>query len=923
MRKIAVFLLIAGLVFSLGAAVPAYAAEHEAKICKTSKCNTFTFDGRKSYDCDCSSCLTYAWDFGDGTTSTEPVVTHTYEKGGEYTVTLTVKDNSGLECDTDVTTEKVTVNTPPVAAFTAPEKACCGTEVTFDASSTTDDTPGNISYCWNFGDGTTGDGKVVTHTYNKSGSYKVVLNVDDGAGSACSTDCTSKCIAINAGPTADAGCDIERCVRATKGQEGGYAVCLDGSKSCDPENDCLTYAWDFGDGEKGEGAKVNHNYKNGGSYTATLTVDDGSGLACSTSTDTVSIKLQAAPIAVATGTEKICVGQDASFDGSGSSVEGGRALKYLWTFGDGATGEGVNVTHKYEKSGKHNVVLTVDDGLGTACSKAMDARCIYVNAGPTADAGCDVDMCIKACPGEGMKVMLDGSRSCDPENDCLTYKWDLGDGETAEGAKVCHVYKAGTYTATLTVDDGSGLACSSSTDTVSIRLVEAPIAAATGPEQVCVGEEAMFDGSGSSVAGGRDLKYSWCFGDGATGEGVKASHKYEKGGKYNVTLTIDDGLGTACSCATASTCISVNAGPTADAGCDVDMCIKGCPGEGAKITLDGSRSCDPDGNKLCYTWDFGDGETAEGAKVCHVYKAGTYTATLTVDDGSGLACSTSTDTVSIRLVEPPVAVAKGPECACVGESLTFDGSESGVADNRPLKYTWDFGDGETGEGETVAHTYQCSGTRKVTLMVDDGLGTACSKACATTCVTLNGAPTVSLPEMCDLCLDQCKGVAFKANACDPDGDKLCYTWDFGDGCTETAGASVRHTYTQGGHYTVSVVVDDGKGTPCSTASTATSFNINSAPTAAFEICKKCCVGMEQKFDAAKSNDPEGDALKYMWDFGDGETAEGANAVHTYTKPGTYKVVLTVDDGKGTHCSCSTACETICINAAPTAVIEVK
>lgn len=66
---------------------------------RTSKWNEFTFDATKSYDPDKQK-LSFCWDFGDGATSNEPVTRHAYTIQGDYTVTLTVKDDSGLTCDT-------------------------------------------------------------------------------------------------------------------------------------------------------------------------------------------------------------------------------------------------------------------------------------------------------------------------------------------------------------------------------------------------------------------------------------------------------------------------------------------------------------------------------------------------------------------------------------------------------------------------------------------------------------------------------------------------------------------------------------------------------------------------------------------------------------------------------------------------------
>jgi len=75
------------------------------------KYNIFIFDARESYDPDNQN-LSFFWNLGDGNTSTEPLLIHEYEKDGEYEVVLTVKDNSGLHCDTTATSEIIRVFPP-------------------------------------------------------------------------------------------------------------------------------------------------------------------------------------------------------------------------------------------------------------------------------------------------------------------------------------------------------------------------------------------------------------------------------------------------------------------------------------------------------------------------------------------------------------------------------------------------------------------------------------------------------------------------------------------------------------------------------------------------------------------------------------------------------------------------------------------
>jgi hypothetical protein len=73
------------------------------------------FDGLQSFDSN-EDPLVFAWDFGDGSTSTEKKTTHTYRNSGEYLVTLTVDD--GMVSSTATTTIKIlSPPAPPPGGF--------------------------------------------------------------------------------------------------------------------------------------------------------------------------------------------------------------------------------------------------------------------------------------------------------------------------------------------------------------------------------------------------------------------------------------------------------------------------------------------------------------------------------------------------------------------------------------------------------------------------------------------------------------------------------------------------------------------------------------------------------------------------------------------------------------------------------------
>lgn len=517
------------------------------------QCNVYTFDATGSYDPDRHS-LEYLWNFGDGESSAEPVVTHEFKQAGEYTVTLTVVDNSGLECDTAITSQTIVVNTPPQARFSAPKSVCIGEEVVFDASESTDNTPETLTYKWNFGDATDARGKRVSKKFTKAGKYTVVLEVDDNSDTACHLDRAEQTLIVNTPPRAVAGKDIDICLENSKDT---FNIVFDASGSADTDNDTLSYNWDFGDGQSKDGKRISHTYTESGTYQVVLTVKDSSGSSCDTDTDTLKVSLNRRPGAEAGEDKTVCVAESVSFEGrAGSSQEG---LSYQWDFGDGTTAQGKEAQHSYKAGGQYKVTLVVDDGKGIPCSRSMDFCQVSVNTPPHAKIQDVAARCV------GSRVVFDASASNDLDGDPLSYTWDFGDGTIENaGARAEHTYtKGGLYTVSVTVDDAKAGKCSSSRD-VTVCKINTPPVADAGPNLVCCeGKAVRFDGSRSYDPDKDELSYHWDFGDGEEAEGVSVEHTYKKRGIYSVVLTVDDASGTPCSSAQAGFKAVVNAMPVA------------------------------------------------------------------------------------------------------------------------------------------------------------------------------------------------------------------------------------------------------------------------------------------------------------------------------------------------------------------------
>ena len=123
--------------------------------------------------------FTYAWDFGDETTSAASSPQHAFTEKKAYTVVLTVTDAQNAE--TTVTKTLSVGNESPVATITAPTTAKVGELVTFSATVTDIDQPEGtaFTYAWDFGDEATSSSANPTHIYTTAKTYTVSLVVTD------------------------------------------------------------------------------------------------------------------------------------------------------------------------------------------------------------------------------------------------------------------------------------------------------------------------------------------------------------------------------------------------------------------------------------------------------------------------------------------------------------------------------------------------------------------------------------------------------------------------------------------------------------------------------------------------------------------------------------------------------------------------
>jgi PKD repeat protein len=222
------------------------------------------------------------------------------------------------------------------------------------------------------------------------------------------------------------------------------------------------------------------------------------------------------------------------------SPQPGGIVSYLWDFGNGRTGSGVQAKTFYSTAGTYNVKLTVTNDRGLTNS-AIAPITVSAVAGPTASFTLSPQTV-----GVNERVNVDASASkANADRFIIEYNWSWGDGGRSQGQLSNHRYaQAGSYTITLTVVDSSGRT-GTSTQSVSVGAGQLPTAAFNFSPTVPVrNSEVFFDATVSTAPPGRTIvTYDWNFGDGTApvvGPDPRPRHTYTAAGSYVVTLTVTD-----------------------------------------------------------------------------------------------------------------------------------------------------------------------------------------------------------------------------------------------------------------------------------------------------------------------------------------------------------------------------------------------
>jgi PKD repeat protein len=720
--------------------------------------------------------VSWAWNFGDGTTSTEQNPTHVYNLEGSYDVTLTATNSYGSDTETKTGSADtcvggligyIIVGRVPSADFSAdrvsgsPPLAVAFTDRSSGATPRT--------YQWSFGDGGTSTETNPAHTYSAAGVYAVTLTVANAFG--VDSETKAEYIRVGAGPVADFSAIPKTGLLP-------LAVAFQDQSAGSP----ATWRWDFGDGSISADRNPSHTYTKAGTYGVTLTVTNAFGRSTKTRAGYITTGMQ--PIADFTsGARAGAVPLAVMF----TDASKGGPTSWSWEFGDGSTSTAVSPAHTYTKAGTYTVILTVRNAYGSD----SETKASFVTAGSTPSAEFAADPRIGGAP---LSVKFTDLSTGSPSS----WKWDFGDGTSSAEQNPVHVYQEeGSYDVTLTVTNSYG----TDTEKKTGSAVTSAVGGASG--YIIVGRVPFADFTASPVSGApplavaftdrstgaTPLSYQWSFGDGGTSTAASPTHSYAAAGVYTVALTITNAYGA--DTETRAELIRVGAGPVAD--------FAATPQSGLLPLAVAFQDLSA-GSPATWRWDFGDGGTSADRNPSHTYaRAGTYGVTLTVTNAFGRSTKTRAGYITAGM--PPTAdFTSGARAGAVPLSVKFtDASKGG-----PASWSWDFGDGGTSTAVSPAHTYTKAGTYTVTLTVRNAYGSDSETKAGF--VTAGGKPDA------DFTADERRGVKpFTVKFTDlSTGSPTSWKWDFGDG-TSSAEQNPVHVYQEEGSYDVTLTVTNSYG----------------------------------------------------------------------------------------------------------------
>jgi gliding motility-associated-like protein len=798
--------------------------------------------------------VSYAWDFGDGGTSTASSPTHTYVNPGSYFGRLITTSASGCK---DTLTKKGFINVGTITASftTSPATICTGNPVTF----TNTTTPGGAGSTWYFGDGNSSTQVNPTHAYSSPGTYSVKLVV---AYSTCSDSITHN-LTVTAGAMASftasplAGCSPPDTVTFTNTTSGASS-----------------FLWLFGDGNTSATTSPTHIYSSVDSFDVSLVAISANGC-----TDTLTRKdyiVIDTPTATLSNNPFLgCVSALSNL--SVNVVSPVPVSSYAWSFGDGnsSTTTVPTASHSYASSAGNPYTVTVNMTTANGCSFSATQN-VFV--------GTHLSPSFTATPTtvcKGTPVVFTNTTS----GTATGYTWFFGDKQSSTLSNPTHVYDTPNVFTVMLVTSNYG--CPDTSVSTNFITVQPPKAIFT--DSFLCSNRLKYWFNNKSLGGS---SYSWDFGDGTTSTIANPSHTYLGYGVYQVKLTVSNSA-TGCIDSFIEAINVYQLDPSFST-----PYTNVCKGQMVQMTPVNL-------NYPYYRWDFGIGFYSYANIPYPTFtNSGIFTIKLLVADDRG--CMDSMTKTNYIVVHAPVPnFSASTTSACAYTPVNFSDLSVATTGMSITSNFWDFGDGDTltTTGGSITHRYKTAGTFTVKMRATETGG--CSEEIQKTSFITIRKPAAAFnsPDT-----NACLGKSAQFFNSSSGGAPISYSWDFGDLSTSST-ANPTHTYAANGKYTVRLIATDASG--CQDTSNQAQYIDVSSVTAKFGVSDTslpCAPATVSFFDSSVS------ASSYLWSFGNGGTSSIVNPTAIYFTSGTFTARLIAINSKGCR---DTAQRSIVIGPGPT------
>lgn len=431
--------------------------------------------------------ISYFWDFGDGTTSTEKEPAHNFTSEGLKTVSLSVKND--VACVSNVYQLPIKILKQPQASFTVANISCSQTAIQFtDQSVLNDNAP---IYSWDFGDGTISTDKNPIHTYQKSGDYIIKLVLKTEANCESNFQLSKTIFELPAADFVDPNaCALDNVI----------------FKAINTSSDIVSYQWNFGDESTATGKDTPpHQFATPGTYIISLKVTSSNGCEKEIKkTIVISSSNPKADFSVING-NNLCSNQPVQFQDN-SSVQIGKIVRLEWIFefsnGGSNTVETYSLpskdsifTHKYPTTKETiNYQVKLKAYSGNDCVEEFGPISITVKGSPEVTFSPLTGICI-----DKSKISINQASET---TKIAGNGFFTGDGITKDGIFDPVAAGIGKHTITYTFTANNGC---NDIKSQEIEVYPLPTVNAGEDVTILIGGQTTF----KSIATGNELTYQW------------------------------------------------------------------------------------------------------------------------------------------------------------------------------------------------------------------------------------------------------------------------------------------------------------------------------------------------------------------------------------------------------------------------------